>query len=83
MRRFIRSSFSAGLADRTFARKFFLIPSLGMINRGVVGCQIELKPGERARTSQKVSEISRTSPADKRENHKEYSVEASAAIKSS
>jgi hypothetical protein len=46
---YIRSSFSAGLADRTFARKFFLIPSLGMINRGVVGCQIELKPGERGR----------------------------------
>jgi hypothetical protein len=26
---------------------FSLIPSLGMIDRGVAGCQIELKPVER------------------------------------
>jgi hypothetical protein len=31
----------------------------------------------------KAPEISRTSPVDKRENHEEYSVEASAAIKTS
>jgi len=30
-----------------FMRQFRLTPSLGMINRGVVGCQIELKTAEK------------------------------------
>lgn len=45
----IKISFYAVLAEWLFMHRFRLIPSLGMIDRGVVGCQIELKPAEGGR----------------------------------
>jgi hypothetical protein len=55
-----------------------------MINRGVVGCQIERKPAERGREGAdklKVSEIAQTPPPGQRENHEKYSAGASAAMR--
>jgi len=57
-----------------------------MIKRDARGCQIEQKIGRggaRIRRGPKAPKISQTSAPDQSENYEEYSVEASAAIRSS
>ncbi len=75
------SDYAGEVQDDLCAR---LKNSVGMGNQGAASCQIGLKQAERGRKAahrQKTPKIGRTPAYGQGENHKKYSAEVSAAIK--
>ena len=66
-------------------RQLCLIPSLGMINRRVIGCQIELEPAQRGQEAADLLRSAENQPelSSPEENYERYSADDSAAVRTS